>query len=144
MVPANWEHPKDKGGDYIPLLGGNFKEDVARWDEEARQWDKGFHRSYGGDNKWEPKTADMTGTFTDWGRERPEEKDYMPDWPEAERTHYQTYESVTEGTPISPVMESLEALARWLADNNVSVSDFAGMGATYEELLSIVEGLCEK
>lgn len=162
MVPANWKHPKNAEGHFIPLLDGSFKERVAQWDEEAAQWEKGFHRSYGSDNKWEPKTADMTGTFADWGGDRPDEKEYMPDWPEAERTHYQMYESTSEGTPVSPVMETPEALARWLADSNASA--FADMGANYEQwlatikrgwavsavssprtgLVSGVEGLCEK
>ena len=40
--------------------------------------------------------------------------------PIEERTHYQMYETCTEGTPISPVMETPENLARWLADNGAS------------------------
>ena len=124
-VPANWEHPKDEKGNLIPLFDGSFKERAAKWDEEAAQWEKGFYH-LGGD-EWKPKGPDQTGTFEDWDGARPEEKDYMPDWPEAERTHYQMYETTTEGTPISPVMETPEALARWLADNNASA--FAGMGA---------------
>ena len=42
-----------------------------------------------------------------------------------------------EGTPISPVMESPEALAHWLADNNASA--FAGMTATYEQWLRTIQ-----
>lgn len=44
------------------------------------------------------------------------------------------YENTSEGTPISPVFETPEALARWLADNNASA--FGGMGATYEQWLA--------
>ena len=61
----------------------------------------------------------------------------MPDWPEAERTHYQMYESVTEGTPISPVMKSPETLARWLADNKASAGPYAT--ATYDQWLAMIE-----
>ena len=160
MVPANWEHPKDEKGHLIPLFGGSFKKRAAEWDEEAAQWEKGFYRLSG--DEWKPKGFDKTGTYEEWNGSRSKEHDYMPDWPEAERTHYQMYESTSEGTPISPVMETPEALARWLADNNASA--FAGMGATYEQwlatikrgwavsavssprtgLVSGVEGLCEK
>lgn len=38
----------------------------------------------------------------------------MPQWPKHERTHVQMYEACTEGTPVSPVLESPEALRRWL------------------------------
>ena len=41
---------------------------------------------------------------------------------------------VSEGTPISPVLESPEALARWLADNNASA--FGYQTATYEQWLA--------
>lgn len=136
MVPANWEHPKDERGNYIPLLGGSFKERADQWDEEARQWGNGFVRDFATDG-WKPKRLEHTGTFADWDGERPEEKDYMPDWPGSERTHYQMYESTSDGTPISPVMETPEALARWLADNNASA--LADMGATYEQWLANIK-----
>ena len=60
----------------------------------------------------------------------------MPEWPEAERTHWQMYEDTSEGTPISPVMETPEMLARWLADTGAS-----SMGrntATYEQWLATI------
>lgn len=41
----------------------------------------------------------------------------MPQWKPGEANCFQMYENVTEGTPISPVMDSPEALAQWLADN---------------------------
>ena len=61
---------------------------------------------------------------------------YMPNWPESERTHWQMYECTSEGTPISPVMDSPEELARWLADNNVP--SFARHGASYEQWLGMI------
>jgi len=60
----------------------------------------------------------------------------MPDWTDAERTHWQMYENTSEGTPISPVMGSPEDLARWLADNEASA--FAGQTATYEAWLATI------
>jgi hypothetical protein len=62
----------------------------------------------------------------------------MPDWPAEKRTHYQMYETCTEGTPISPVMETPEALAQWLVDNEAS--SFANMTATYEQWLTVCKG----
>lgn len=60
-------------------------------------------------------------------------------WPEAERTHYMMYEDTTdEGTPISPAMESPEALAQWLTDNKASA--FGHSTATYEQWLPICRG----
>ena len=62
----------------------------------------------------------------------------MPSWPEEERTHYQMYETTSEGTPISGVFESPELLAHWLADEGASA--FAGQGADYESWLRVANG----
>lgn len=51
---------------------------------------------------------------------------------------WQMWETTSEGSPISPVCESPEALARWLADNNASA--FGSQGATYEEWLGMIRG----
>lgn len=109
-VPANWEHPKDENGHYIP-----HHEHFPYNKEEIKE---------GLEDGWLKDGAPNYGC------------DVMPQWPESERTHYQMYESVTEGTPISPVMETPEALAQWLADNNVSTGPYAT--ATYEQWLAVI------
>lgn len=63
----------------------------------------------------------------------------MPQWTDVERTHYQMYETVSEGTPISPVKESPEALALWLTDNHASAGPFSN-NATYEQWLRVCNG----
>jgi hypothetical protein len=90
--------------------------------------------------KWIPKcpNALKCRSFADWDGPEPDPTEYMPDWPESERTHYQMYETCSEGSPISPVMESPEALARWLADNGAS--SFGSMTATYEQWLVVCRG----
>lgn len=136
-VPANWQHPKDNRGRYIPLLSGSYATAAAEWEEEYEQWQRGFRRNYANDGeKWAPKDPEYASmTFGEWHGRRPSPTDYMPDWPESERTHLQMYENTSEGTPISPVMETPEQLARWLADNNASA--FGSMTATYEHWLAM-------
>jgi hypothetical protein len=69
--------------------------------------------------------------------ERPNPDDYMPDFPEGTATGWCMYETTSEGTPISPVLETPEALAHWLADTGASA--FGGMTATYEQWLRTVQ-----
>jgi hypothetical protein len=90
-VPGSWEHPKQANGRYVPLDDG-LLHDLEEW--QARGEPAG---------------------------ERPDPASYMPDWPVAERTHYQMYETTTEGTPMSPPMATPEELARWLVTNRVSL-----------------------
>ena len=61
----------------------------------------------------------------------------MPTWPEAERTHWQMYETTTAGTPLSPPCATPEALAKWLADHHADAG--AGMTATEPEWLAMIE-----
>lgn len=51
---------------------------------------------------------------------------------------WQMWETTTEGSPISPVFETPEALARWLADNNAST--FGSDTTTYEKWLGFIMG----
>jgi hypothetical protein len=129
-VPADWEHPKDELGHNKPLLSGTFVE----YEERRRQWDNGFVKGYGAE-AWDKK-PDSGTTFGDWHGEYTRD-DFMPDFGDR-ATHYQMYETCSEGTPISPVFATPEELARWLADT--SASAFGGMTATYEAWLRIARG----
>lgn len=117
-VPANWEHPRRDDDSYKPLLGRSYSTEAEEFMERA-------------------KANGLQDAIDYYGR-APNRDDYMPDWPEAERTHYQMYEDTSEGTPISPVMDSPESLARWLADNNASA--FGGQTASYEAWLRVANG----
>lgn len=139
-VPAGWRHPKDGAGRFIPLFGGSVSAKIREYKEEARQWALGYRRSWAKDRmEFVPRDASTEDlSFEDWAGEVPKPEEHMPDWPEAERTHYQMYETCSEGTPISPVLETPEALARWLADTWASA--FGSMTATYEEWLAMIQG----
>lgn len=111
MVPKDWEHPKDRKGEYIPM-DEHFPYNAEEIKEGLR-------------DKWLVNEPPNYGIKV------------MPQWPESERTHYQMYETTTEGTPISPVMETPEALARWLADHKASA--FGSETASYEAWLATIK-----
>ena len=49
---------------------------------------------------------------------------------------WQMWETTTEGSPISPVFETPELLARWLADTGAST--FGSSTGTYEQWLGMI------
>lgn len=51
---------------------------------------------------------------------------------------WQMWETTSEGSPISPVFETAEALADWLAESFVSM--FGSTAATRQQWLSIITG----
>ncbi len=135
-VPPNWEHPKHPEGDHIPLRDG-FCEAVSRWYREKAMWDQGYRRDWKTDGFVEKDNPDHRAmSYEDWAGEEPRAEDYMPDWAPEICTRLQMYEDTSAGTPISPVCETAEELARWLADNGASA--FGSMTATYEQWLATI------
>ena len=115
MVPQDWKHPRGTSRGYKPLHDG-YNKQKKEWDECLEE--RGYEAA------------------VEWMNEVKKE-DYMPDFPKEERTHYQMYENVSEGTPISPPLPTKEMLAQWLTDNNAS--SFGQYGrATYEQWFAAV------
>lgn len=118
-VPADWKHPTNgfySNGEirYVPLFDGSkFQSEVGNWDKENAAWENGVYPSYA-------EEEDKGRTYTEWNGERPQAKNYMPVWPEEEKTHLMLYETTSEGTPKSPAFKTVEELARWLADNGAT------------------------
>ena len=94
-VPSGWEHPLQNCPHipheeecFLPLFDESLQEAQRDWDRRKIEFEDDSHRK--------------DYTFEEWEGKRPEGSDYRPDWPEASRTHYQWYETVSEGTPLSP------------------------------------------
>jgi hypothetical protein len=106
-----------------------FEESYA---EARQQWIDGFLAWHGPGG--EPQREEYD--YWEWVGDPPQREFFMPGWTKEERTHYQMYETTSEGTPISPVMATPEQLAAWLAENDASA--FGNMTATYEQWLKII------
>ena len=131
-VPADWQHPKDEmTGRYKPLYDGSFREALREWNEENAKWSRGEFPEYADE---EHKLM----SYSEWNGDQPKRCDYMPEWPDEQRTHLMMYETTSEGTPISPAFETPEELARWLADTGASA--FGSSTASYEGWLRVAQG----
>lgn len=138
-VPADWQHPKKQQFDhrgqwverYDPLMEGDWAARAKEWDEAREKWERGEFPDYA-------EEEDKKLPYDRWEGRRPYSGDYMPQWPDAERTHLMMYEDTSEGTPISPAFRTPEDLARWLVDNGASA--FGSSTGTYEGWLNIARG----
>ena len=119
-VPPTWQHPVDNKGRYIPLMGGSYSERADKWLAECVLWQAGKHPDQQDDD-----TAKYR-YYWDWDGGPPEQKDYRPEWSAEEATAYQVYETVSEGTPISPVFVTKEALITWLVTDGDGMDDGGG------------------
>ena len=106
-VPADWVHPKDeRTGRYKPLHDQSFREAAEEWVTGFEEWRTGTHKDF-------KKHGVDYPYFWQWEGDPPDEEYYRPDWPEETRTHFQVYETVSEGTPVSPVFATKGEIADW-------------------------------
>jgi hypothetical protein len=144
-VPANWQHPKKDRYNprtqqyepaYKPMHDGGFEPRLAEWLKDWEAWRAGGYAE--ACNKYpEYVNLGMPAAMAEYHGGPPDPSYYTPDWPDAERTHFQLYETVSEGTPLSPPMPTPEALARWLADNHKPWGG-ESRNLSYEEWLKFI------
>jgi hypothetical protein len=96
-VPPDWQHPRDDRGCFIPM-----HEQFPYVPEEVEE-----------------------GLRKGWLRGEPPHYNIqvVPQCPLEERTHYQLYEEVTEGTPVTPHFETKGELIEWLVTHGEDYGD---------------------
>jgi hypothetical protein len=108
MVPPNWEHPRDCNGDYHPLYDGDYETSARDWMDECLSWEAGTHK-----DATEYKAEHPF--YWDWDGPPPDKEYYHPKWDNA--TWCQVYETVSEGTPVTPPFATKEELIEYLVEN---------------------------
>ncbi len=111
-VIPNWVHPKKDGYERLqPILDSSYIEEMDGWIENHNLWQAGNHPDQIGENGSECKY------FAEWEGGPPDVEYYRPNWEDQEMTWYQVYETVSEGTPVSPPFETQQELIDYLVEN---------------------------
>lgn len=115
-VPVGWEHPKrgenDLGrnpDDFQPIYNKSYKQAAEKWLESLLEWQNG-ESEYKAEYQF----------YWEWDGMPPDPEDkyyYRPDWTEEEMNGFCLYETVSEGTPVSPVFATKKELAEYLAEH---------------------------
>lgn len=108
-VPPNWEHPKNERG-YIPLYDESYLDAITEWIDSHQKWLKGEHKDQIGDSDMKRYKY-----YADWAGNPPDVDSYRPEWKEDQATWFQVYETVSEGTPVTPPFATAEELVEYLA-----------------------------
>jgi len=120
-VPKGWEHPRNERGHLQPMYDEDFETAAREWLDNCLAWEAGTHKDCA---KYKAKYP----FFWMWNGTPPDDPAYYrPKWTDEERTCWQVYETVSEGTPTSPVFESEAELLRWLigqGHNEASAREF--------------------
>ena len=108
-VPKGWEHPRDEKGNYRRLFDWSYATAARKWLDDCIAWDNGT----AGELQKDPGLKEKYPFFWDYDGAPPDPEYCRPDWAE-EATCYQVYETVSEGTPTSPVFETEFQMIDWL------------------------------
>jgi hypothetical protein len=106
-VPKGWEHPEDEHGHYKPMYDEDYDTVAAEWVRDLMLWERDEHPDQAGG------TLSEYRHLWEWTDGPPDKDSYRPAFA-SEPTHYQIYETVSEGTPTSPAFETLDDLRAWL------------------------------
>lgn len=104
-VPPNWEHPQKDNGDYQPLFERNYDDEKKEWLEGLAAWEAKTHPDYRPDSDW-----------WEW-HGNPPDREYCIPYKAEDATWYQMYETVSEGTPLTPPFATKEELVDYLVKN---------------------------
>lgn len=111
MVPPDWEHPKytkDNAkytnwiGSYIGMYDQDYDSACAEWYEGVKNF----------------KPSEYCKWFHEYKGNPPNPESYRSrKWTNEEATHYQVYETVSEGTPVTPHFATKEELVEYLVEH---------------------------
>lgn len=144
-VPPNWEHPrkpcthspwaggcddaKKHGGKcYQPLFDEPFGPAMDAWYENWKKWEAGTfdYPSY-------CDAEDRKLPFWEWDSGPPDPEYYRPAWDESTATWYQMYQTVSEGSPVTPPFATKEELIDYLVKHGDFWDQSRGHGAWSRE-----------
>lgn len=128
MVPPNWEHPKfrhDYSGEMCdqPMYDENLEQVMEKWLAE-------FDRIRSGDLSDLEKEVYPRG-LVDWLNDEgnPPDPAYYRPWKDEEATWFQIWQTVSEGSPVTPPFATKQELVEYLVKNGDFWDQKRGDGA---------------
>lgn len=127
-VPPNWEHPKKEYNRYVrgtyqtvmeykPMHDQPFAPAMDEWYATWKSWET------------DPEgRAKHDCDYFEWNGSPPDPEYYRPDWPEGSATWYQAYQTVSEGSPVTPPFATPEELVDYLVKNGDEWDQSRGNG----------------
>jgi hypothetical protein len=118
-VPPNWQHPKTEYPNhrlgrmeerFQPLYDKAFAPAMREWISGWEAWERGERPDYCTEELRNLPYWELEGS-------PPDPKYYRPDWKPEEATWFQVYETVSEGTPVTPPFATKQELADYLVEH---------------------------
>ena len=108
-VPPHWDHPKDIHGRLIPMFDRTFTQAATDWKEGFAKWESGERPDYCTDESMTLEYWEYSGA--------PPNRDSYRSWTDSEATWFQVWETVSEGTPVTPPFTTKHELVDYLVQH---------------------------
>ena len=112
-VPAHWDHPMTWDGKLQPMLDSSYIDAINDWISAHNAWEDGTHPTLVAYPDYKAKFHH----FANYSGNPPSIEYYRPNWKPDEMTWFQVYETVSEGTPVTPPFETRDELVEYLVQN---------------------------
>lgn len=137
MVPPNWKHPKGQHDEFQPMFNENFDDAFATWLAH-------FDRIRNGDLdeiERDCYAGEGKNPLAEWLADSPPpDRNYYRPWRDDEATWVQVWETVSEGTPVSPPFPTKEKLIAYLVKHGDFWDQKRGHGVySIEQATAFVE-----
>jgi hypothetical protein len=109
-VPLGWDHPKDHRGQYLPLYDKDYDTAAGEWLTALGKWESGEDPDR---TEYEAESGERR-YYWEWSDSPPDRESYRQKWPDGAEMGLCVYETVSEGTPISPVFRTEAEAVEWL------------------------------
>lgn len=109
-VPPNWNHPKNGRGNPQPMFNQDFESAFQEWLSDFDRIRRGELNKYEEDYKGNNPLAQWLQD-----NKAPDPAYYKP-WKDEEATWFQVWETVSEGSPVTPPFETKEELIAYLVE----------------------------
>jgi hypothetical protein len=96
---------------FQPMHSGSFEEAAAEWKAEFTKWEAGERPDYYTKDENEPEPE-----YWEYNGDPPDRAYYQP-WKDEDATWFQVWETVSEGTPVTPPFETKGELIDYLVAN---------------------------
>lgn len=125
-VPPHWKHPESED-EYRrmrlqPMHDRTFAEAARQWKEEFAAWERGERPDYASE-------ASKALEFWEYHGGPPTDRAYYRTYDMADATWVQLWETVSEGTPVSPPFATVDELIAHLAEHGDEWDGKRGHGA---------------
>lgn len=113
-VPSNWQHPRtmrrNGQGGYQPMHDRAFAPAMREWIAGWEAWERGERPDY-----CDEESRNLP--YWEWSGAPPDPEYYRPDWKPEQMTWFQLYETVSEGTPVTPPFATQQELVDYLVEH---------------------------